>query len=334
MMAGVMVSGCSALARCAASRYDEEPAVLHAGRRSLRACGGGVAGSSAPAIASVGAAIGGRSSRRSMRGDHLAAARRTPRRGWRATMAWRAAPRCRDGPRGSRGEPAVARRPPRRPPCRRPARSRRGRSSAEPAAVGRRCRATTSRSTRSGLRAASRIAGHTAQREPDEVRALDAEPVEQADDVVGEVVDRVRTGRDGRFAVAAGVVADDPEVLARARQVGVPHRVGDPSEFDSTTTGRVGAAGDDVVDRRPRSSDAPRRPRRGPGRRRCTSSPARSGASRRCSSWASGGEDPGAGRADRVAERDARAVRVEAVVERVDLPLAQARRAPARRRPR
>ena len=132
-------------------------------------------------------------------------------------------------------------------------------------------------------------AGHPAQREADDVRLAHAEPVEQGDDVVGEVVDGVGAGRDGRAPVAAGVVADDAEVLAPARRPRVPHR---RSSTRASWTGRRRVPS--VSDRSRRGGpatalirDPPRRSRRGPGRRRCTSSRGRSAPRGARISWAS-----------------------------------------------
>ena len=54
--------------------------------------------------------------------------------------------------------------------------------------------------------------------------ALDAEVVEQVEHVAADVVDRVRAGRRLGAAVAARVVADEPEALGERRRLRVPHR--------------------------------------------------------------------------------------------------------------
>ena len=91
-------------------------------------------------------------------------------------------------------------------------------------------------------------AGHAAQREADDVRLLHAEGVEQGDDVVGEVVDVVGALRDGRAAVAAGVVADDAEVLGQLVGLGVPHGRRGAEGVGQDDDGRVLRPGHDVVD--------------------------------------------------------------------------------------
>ena len=80
------------------------------------------------------------------------------------------------------------------------------------------------------------------------MRLLDAEAVEQGHDVVGEVVDRVRASGTGATAVAAGVVADHPEVLGERVDLAVPHaQVGAHRVGQHDDRGVLGA-GDDVVD--------------------------------------------------------------------------------------
>ena len=67
---------------------------------------------------------------------------------------------------------------------------------------------------------------HAAERQPDEMGPPDAEPVEQGDEVVGQVVDRVGPVGDRGVTVAAGVVANHPEPLLERGELGVPHRGG------------------------------------------------------------------------------------------------------------
>ena len=80
------------------------------------------------------------------------------------------------------------------------------------------------------------------------MRLLHAEGVEQGDDVVGEVVDVVGALRDGGAAVAAGVVADDAEVLGQLVGLGVPHGRRGAEGVGQDDDGRVLRPGHDVVD--------------------------------------------------------------------------------------
>ena len=101
--------------------------------------------------------------------------------------------------------------------------------------------ASTSRSTRSGALAPSHIADHAAHRQAAELRALDAERVQQR---------RARRGRGrsivygpggtAELAVAAAVVAQHAEALGEARRSAASHIASVvPSEFESTSDGRV-----------------------------------------------------------------------------------------------
>ena len=92
---------------------------------------------------------------------------------------------------------------------------------------------------------------HAAEGEAHDVRPPRPEPVEQPEQVVGEVVDGVRPCRDGGAAVAAGVVADHAEVLRQPRSLGVPHGEGRAErvrQHDDGVLGQAGCGLDDVVD--------------------------------------------------------------------------------------
>jgi hypothetical protein len=93
-----------------------------------------------------------------------------------------------------------------------------------------------------------RPACHAAERQPDEVSLADPEPVEQGDEVVGQVIDRVGTVRDGETAVPAGVVADNPEPFLQGGDLGIPHLVCGPKRVREDD-GTVRVAGDDGVSR-------------------------------------------------------------------------------------
>ena len=79
---------------------------------------------------------------------------------------------------------------------------------------------------------------HAAERGPQKRHALDLEPVEQREHVVGEVVDRVRAGRDRRAAVPAVVVAQHAEAR-RPRAAAWSSHIASvvPSELAKRTAG-------------------------------------------------------------------------------------------------
>ena len=92
---------------------------------------------------------------------------------------------------------------------------------------------------------ALRVAGgqthrrHAAQRQTDQVRAFDAQTVEQGDDVVGQIVDRVRPGGHRGRAVAAGVVTDHHEPLLQLGQSAGPTSGGwTPASWTARRPGR------------------------------------------------------------------------------------------------
>ena len=62
------------------------------------------------------------------------------------------------------------------------------------------------------------------------------------------VVDAVGAGQDGGAAVAAGVVANDPEALLKRADLGVSHLVCVPEGVGGDDDRAVLAAGDDGVD--------------------------------------------------------------------------------------
>ena len=88
---------------------------------------------------------------------------------------------------------------------------------------------------------------HPAERHADDMGALDAEAVEQRDDVAADVVDRVRPLRDRRPAVPARVDADDAEVLRECRDLGLPELERRAERGEQDDHRRVGRAVDDVV---------------------------------------------------------------------------------------
>jgi len=66
-------------------------------------------------------------------------------------------------------------------------------------------------------------AGHAAHGETAEVHAVERKDVEQMNDVTAELRDGVGTGRDGGFAVAARVVAENAELLSEVGELCIPH---------------------------------------------------------------------------------------------------------------
>ena len=100
---------------------------------------------------------------------------------------------------------------------------------------------------------ALRVAGgqphrrHPAERQTDDVRAFDPQTVEQRDDVVGQVVDRVRPGGHRGRPVAAGVIADHHEPLLQLGDLRVPHDVGGSQRVGQHNGGPIGAPAYDAV---------------------------------------------------------------------------------------
>ena len=82
--------------------------------------------------------------------------------------------------------------------------------------------------------------GHPAQREPGDVRPFGADLVEEGDQVVHQVVERVRPRRRRRVAVPAGVVGDDAEPLGQRRHLRVPHAPGGAEGVGEDDDRRVG----------------------------------------------------------------------------------------------
>jgi len=82
-----------------------------------------------------------------------------------------------------------------------------------------------------GVVDAIRVAGrhlhrrHAAERQPDDVRPLDLELVQQRHQVIGEIVNSVGAQRNRRLAVPAGVVTDHSEPLFEIGQLRIPHPV-------------------------------------------------------------------------------------------------------------
>lgn len=54
---------------------------------------------------------------------------------------------------------------------------------------------------------------------------LQFEPIEQSEEIVGEVVHRVRAGGNRRIAVTSRVVPDDPKACGERGYLRVPHPV-------------------------------------------------------------------------------------------------------------
>ena len=103
-----------------------------------------------------------------------------------------------------------------------------------------------------------RVHGHgAAEREPDQARALDAEIVEQREQVAGQLVDRVRAGRDRRAAVAAVVVAQDAVLAGQRRRLRVPHLVRGAERAREHDDRRIVRALDAVVDARGHGASSP-----------------------------------------------------------------------------
>ena len=89
---------------------------------------------------------------------------------------------------------------------------------------------------------------HGAERQPDEVGPARCRAGRAGRRVVGVVVDAVGAGQDGEAAVAAGVVANDPEALLKRADLGVSHLVCGPEGVGGDDDRAVLAAGDDGVD--------------------------------------------------------------------------------------
>ena len=100
------------------------------------------------------------------------------------------------------------------------------------------------------MRSGALIASHIAVMPPSERPAKCArsmlEVVEQLDDVAADVVDRVRAGRRLGAAVAARVVADEPEALGERARLRVPHLQRRAERVREDEHGRVLGAGDGV----------------------------------------------------------------------------------------
>lgn len=90
-------------------------------------------------------------------------------------------------------------------------------------------------------------ADHPANGEAAEREVFDAEAVHQREHVSSEIVDRVGSGRDRRAAVAAMVVAHDPEALAECWGLSVLHIQRGAKRVRHHEDGRVLGALDPVV---------------------------------------------------------------------------------------
>ena len=92
--------------------------------------------------------------------------------------------------------------------------------------------ASTSRSTRSGMRERELLRDHPAEARPDDVRPLDARLVEHPDGVAGHLGDGVRPRRRVALTDPAVVEEDHVEPLGQARQHGLPAPAGVPEAVD------------------------------------------------------------------------------------------------------
>ena len=71
---------------------------------------------------------------------------------------------------------------------------------------------------------------HAAHRDPEQVKAVEADPVDQRGEIVGHLLRGVRAGGRGGLPDAAVVVAHDAVALGERRELGLPRllRVGEP----------------------------------------------------------------------------------------------------------
>ena len=88
----------------------------------------------------------------------------------------------------------------------------------------------------------------SAEREAAERDLLEVERVEKLEQISAEIVDRRRTGRNGRAPVAAPVVADDPEARCELRDLRLPHRERRPEGAREDERRRIRRAVDGVVE--------------------------------------------------------------------------------------
>ena len=95
------------------------------------------------------------------------------------------------------------------------------------------------------------------EREAAERDAVEAEVVEEVDQVPAEVVEGLAACRRGRAPVAAPVAPDEPEVLRERGNLRLPHRVRGPERARQQERRAVGWAVEHVV--QPHASSAPPR---------------------------------------------------------------------------